>query len=98
VLENTVDYDEGEFHFRAHQVVNHSQNFATTDQVCGNCGITGVLAFNRLDANMVENSWRLKPKTILYLIKFGIFIITTSIIRYLFFFSLPFMLLYSNTK
>jgi hypothetical protein len=58
VLENTVDYDEGGFHFRAHQVVNHSLNFATTDQVRGNRGITGIPSSGRLHTNMIESFWR----------------------------------------
>jgi hypothetical protein len=57
-LDNTLDYQNGDFHFRSHQVVNHRLDFATLDQVSGNAVTSSTPSSGLINTNMIESMWR----------------------------------------
>jgi hypothetical protein len=57
-LDNTLDYQNGDFHFRSHQVVNHRIDFATLDQVAGNAVTSSTPNSGLIHTNMIESMWR----------------------------------------
>ena len=58
ILDNTSAYNDGNFFFARHQVVNHSLDFATVDQVQGNQGeYSGLPISGKIHTNMIESMW-----------------------------------------
>ncbi|KAG1544962.1 hypothetical protein G6F49_010938 [Rhizopus delemar] len=58
ILDNTNAYNDGNFFFARHQVVNHSLDFATVDQVQGNQGsFSGLPISGKIHTNMIESMW-----------------------------------------
>ncbi|KAG0776908.1 hypothetical protein G6F21_013510 [Rhizopus arrhizus] len=58
ILDNTRAYNDGNFFFARHQVVNHSLDFATVDQVQGNQGeYSGLPISGKIHTNMIESMW-----------------------------------------
>src|SRR6478735_5095704 len=56
ILDNTSAYNDGNFFFARHQVVNHSLDFATVDQVQGNQGeYSGLPISGKIHTNMIES-------------------------------------------
>ena len=56
--DNRTEYSRQGLHFRLHQVVNHSDNYATIDQVRGNYTV------GLINTNLIEGVWTAVKRTI----------------------------------